>query len=71
MLSKNAINRLQELLGAIVSKVELHFEHTKTKGGQQRYTFTHGTFYVTPDAGGGQATGPDSTIMSKSRPILE
>jgi hypothetical protein len=54
----------RELLGSIVSKIELHFDHEPTENGRHRNTFSHGRIFVRPDAGSGAETDPKSTLLT-------
>ena len=69
--SKARPEDIQELIGSIVSKIELHFDHEATEGGRQRSTFSHGTIYVRPDAGSGAESDPKSSLMTTNGPFLE
>ena len=68
-LSKAGPGDTRELLSSIVSKVELHFDHKATEGGQNRNTFSHGTIYLRPDAAGGERSDPNSTRLSRKGPF--
>jgi site-specific DNA recombinase len=60
----------KELLGSIVTKIELFYDHEETEAGRQTSTFTHGLIYLRPDAGEGWGTDPNSTLMINKGPIL-
>ena len=76
-LSK-ALNRAKpedtkELLGSIVSKIELYFDHQETKAGRKTSKFSHGLIYIRPDAGEARAAQPGSsksTTLNNNRTIF-
>jgi DNA invertase Pin-like site-specific DNA recombinase len=53
----------KELLGSIVTRIELHFRHEATSGGRERNVFSHGMIYVRPDAGEARSTDPKCSHM--------
>ena len=53
----------KELLTSVVSKIELHYEHSEGETGRSASTFTHGTIYVRPAIG-------ESTLLIKKRTFL-
>lgn len=67
-LRKAKPEETRELLASIVSRIELHFDHQETGEGRIGSSFSHGTIYLRPDAGGGRAVDPESTHMSKTVP---
>ena len=61
----------RQLIGSLVSRIELHFDHSTTKGGRRRSTFKHGTIYVRPDAGEARASDPNSSHLINKRSLNE
>ena len=70
-LSKARPEDTKGLLSAIVSKIELHFDHKPTKNGRTRNTFSHGTIYLRPDSAGGERSDGNSSGLSTIRSIAE
>jgi hypothetical protein len=53
----------KELLGSLVTRIELYFDHETTSGTRERNVFSHGTIFVRPDAGQARSTDPNSSHM--------
>ena len=54
----------KELLSSVVSRIELHYDHTAGETGRSASTFTHGTIYVRPAVKG-------STLLSNKGSLSE
>jgi hypothetical protein len=53
----------RKLLGSLVTRIELCFDHDTTSGGREKNVFSHGTIFVRPDAEQVRSTDPKSSHM--------
>jgi site-specific DNA recombinase len=61
----------RDLLGSIVTRIEVYFRHEVTDGGRERSEFSHGNIFIRPDAGEARGSDPNSTHMIGKGPCAE